>query len=112
MPSMSTEYNKAYYEKNKEHIKEKLYEKILCPVCYIWTARGNKSKHDKTAKHIKNMEKSKNKENENENKYKIIVICDIKDINKIGEMNKIGEINKIVYMNKIDDLNKIIEVRE
>ena len=92
MPSMNTEYNKAYYEKNKDHIKELLYERILCPECKIYTAKGNMNKHLKTKKHIKNLEKSKEK------KYKIIVVKDFSDfINTLKDREKFSNIQAIIF---------------
>jgi len=101
---MSKEYNKAYYEKNKEHIKGLLNMKIYCEYCNKWTNKGNRTNHEKTENHKKNVEKiNKEKENETGKNY-VIVICDIKDLNKIGD------INKIIYLNKIEDLNNLSKI--
>ena len=51
---------KEYYEKNKEHKKEyyeKNKEKIECEICKASIYRGSLSKHKKTQKHLKNLEK-------------------------------------------------------
>ena len=47
-----SEYNKKYIEEHKEQIKEKLKIKYTC-ICGSITLRYNKTKHEKTKKHLK-----------------------------------------------------------
>jgi hypothetical protein len=49
------EYQKVYYEKNKDNIKGKMKEKILCECGGEYT-KYNKNNHDKTKKHIEGIE--------------------------------------------------------
>lgn len=51
-------YLKEYYAKNKDSIKEKMKEKIVCECGEEYT-RYNKNNHEKTAKHIYGLEKNK-----------------------------------------------------
>lgn len=50
-------YIKKFIEKNKERIKEK----TECPICYSTYTYFNKSKHIKTKRHLKCLEKLNNK---------------------------------------------------
>jgi len=47
------EYQKKYIEKNKE----KLSQKIYCDVCDCWIRRDSKSRHLKSKKHLRNLDK-------------------------------------------------------
>jgi hypothetical protein len=49
-------YSKKYYEANKEEISEKYREKILCEICDCYVARSGIRKHERTSKHIGNIE--------------------------------------------------------
>jgi hypothetical protein len=58
MPSNSTEYNKKYYQNNKNHIKQlakKGLEKIKCELCDVEFSKKNRSIHMKSHKHINNV---------------------------------------------------------
>jgi hypothetical protein len=55
MPTMSTEYNKNYYEKNKDRQKAYVKEKIMCEQCKVEISRSNMGNHCKTKKHVNNM---------------------------------------------------------
>ena len=46
------EYNKTYYNKHYEQIKERLIQKVECPVCKCHMYLGNLSTHKKTKKHL------------------------------------------------------------
>lgn len=43
-----TEYNKRYYEKNKEQI---LQNKYTCEFCNKQVSKSNRTNHEKTVKH-------------------------------------------------------------
>lgn len=45
-------YNKSYYEKHREHILEKIKEKMKCDCCGCYVNRGNFHKHKKSTKHM------------------------------------------------------------
>jgi protein-arginine kinase activator protein McsA len=49
---ISVEQRKKYYLKFKEVNKDKIKEKIICPKCNGTYDYFNKSKHEKTKKHI------------------------------------------------------------
>ena len=52
-------YNKTYYKQNKQKIIAHLGEQRLCEVCNRNYALYNLSRHRKSIKHIKNLEKIK-----------------------------------------------------
>lgn len=54
MPSMGSEYNKKYYEKNKEYFKNYVGEKGICEICKIGVTRSHKPRHERSIMHIKN----------------------------------------------------------
>lgn len=56
---MTSNYNKAYYQKNKEKILSHILEKVDCPVCSCKVARCNLSKHKNSNKHKMNITKQK-----------------------------------------------------
>jgi hypothetical protein len=74
------QYRKAYYEKNKEKIKENFkrycsngydpYEKVLCIECDKKISRCSLSKHNKTKTHLNRKRK---------NDYKILLFENIID---------------------------------
>lgn len=45
------EYNKQYYAKNRERIRQMMKEKIYCEVCKKQVARHNYSRHKTTERH-------------------------------------------------------------
>ena len=49
------EYSKEYYKKNEEKISKRRREKIECKVCNCMIMRTNKSGHNRTQKHIRNL---------------------------------------------------------
>lgn len=51
MPSVDLEYNKKYYENNKEKFKEYFSQKIKCEECGAVFTRSNLTNHKKTKKH-------------------------------------------------------------
>ena len=51
------EYDKEYYDINKEQIKEYNLTSIECVICNCQITRCNRLRHEKSNKHIKNMEK-------------------------------------------------------
>lgn len=46
-----------YYQANKVEILEKMLSKVECIVCKCYINFGNHNKHERTAKHLKNLEK-------------------------------------------------------
>ena len=48
-------YNKMYYQKNKSKILSQMYVKYKCDVCDCEIIRKEKPRHDRTAKHHKNL---------------------------------------------------------
>ena len=46
-----TNYNKTYYEQNKEKIKEYYKTKVTCEICGAVYARSSASHHLRTKKH-------------------------------------------------------------
>lgn len=62
------EYNKAYYEKNKE----KLREKVMCNACNKEIAKWNLASHQKTKKHRKLSETPEDKLNKAKDKLRLI----------------------------------------
>lgn len=53
-----------YYEKFKEKNDEKIHQKKICEVCGGSYTYFNKSKHNKTKKHLLGVLKKENPENE------------------------------------------------
>jgi hypothetical protein len=51
MPSMSTNYNKKYYEAHKEKQKAYMKQEIQCE-CGKTITRSNNTNHKKTKKHL------------------------------------------------------------
>ena len=49
------EYNRLYYEKNKERILKGMNEKIFCKYCNREYAKHRYDKHCRSAKHITNV---------------------------------------------------------
>lgn len=49
--SKTSEYNKLYYQKNKERILKQILEKVECDVCHCFVAKCNMNKHIKSNKH-------------------------------------------------------------
>jgi hypothetical protein len=49
---------KKYREANKEELKKKGKVKVLCEVCDCYVARSGIRPHERTKKHIRNLEKS------------------------------------------------------
>lgn len=49
-------YQRKYEAKNAGHIKARKAEKIMCPVCKLFISRSNKSIHEKTSKHTRNID--------------------------------------------------------
>ena len=54
MPSNTIEYQTKYYLKNKDKLKVYGNEKIYCVHCSCNTKRCNLTRHNQTAKHIRN----------------------------------------------------------
>jgi len=50
-------YNKKYYEKNKESLLKIQRVKVKCPICDTMVNKSGINKHNKTKKHMKNLEK-------------------------------------------------------
>lgn len=50
------EYKKEYYETNKETIKGKMSERITCPHCQSEFWRSQTKRHQRTKKHINNIQ--------------------------------------------------------
>ena len=46
------EYNKKYYDSHYESIRNRLIQKVKCPVCNCEMYLGNLSTHKKTKKHL------------------------------------------------------------
>ena len=46
----TTEYDKQYHDKNKEHIHSRKNERITCNVCGCYSSKANISTHQKTKK--------------------------------------------------------------
>ena len=59
MPTNTLIYNKTYYAQNKQKIIAHLGEQRLCEVCNRNYALYKLSRHRKSIKHIKNLEKIK-----------------------------------------------------
>ncbi len=96
------EYNKNWYEQNKEKHLSNSKEKIKCDICNCMVTKGQISTHNKTKKHLTNTEKielynQKLREQEQEDKLKMFNLM----IEKI-ESGEIKENN----INKIKDLLK------
>ena len=56
----TTEYDKQYHDKNKEHIHRRKNERITCNVCGCYSSKSNISTHQKTKKcksYVKPIEK-------------------------------------------------------
>ena len=60
MNNKKSEYNKTYYEKNKQKIIDHLKEKQICEICNRQFAIANISRHNKTKIHIALVEKITN----------------------------------------------------
>ena len=58
MPTNPEGYYKAYYEKNYDKIYKNQMKKVTCIHCNCKSLLCNLSKHKKTKKHLKNVEKS------------------------------------------------------
>jgi hypothetical protein len=56
MPTMSKEYNQAYYLAHKEKQKAYMKHEILCVECGKLITRSNMTNHKNTKKHIKAVE--------------------------------------------------------
>lgn len=63
----TAEYNKKYYESNKDRIKEMMTQKIECEVCKKMVSKCNLPKHQRTEK----CQKVNKKKQDNENTDKI-----------------------------------------
>jgi hypothetical protein len=55
--STPLKYNKVHYEKFKNKNKDKINEKIECPICLGSYTYFNKSSHNKLKKHVKHLNK-------------------------------------------------------
>ena len=55
MLTKKQQYNKTYYEKHKEKVKQYNYEKINCIVCNRNISRCVLRRHQKTKKHKTNL---------------------------------------------------------
>ena len=55
---ITKEYNKKYYEKNREKHLNNLKQKIYCDCCHVEISKVNINKHNQTKKHqlLKNFE--------------------------------------------------------
>ncbi len=88
------EYNKIYYEKNKEKHLNYLTEKIECEICNVSVSRTNLSSHKKSNKHIKNQQKI---ENEKEAEIKKNTIEHAKTmLDKLYIMDNNGNMSKLI----------------
>ena len=50
----TTQYRKEYYNKNKDHILQKMYRKVHCDVCNVEVSFCNLKKHQATKRHKSN----------------------------------------------------------
>lgn len=57
MPSNSREYMDAYYKKHRKRILERMNERVPCEICNIKITRCNMTKHQKSSKHKRNLDK-------------------------------------------------------
>ncbi len=93
------EYNKVYYEKNKEKQLKYLTEKVNCDICNLSISRTNMNAHKKSKKHTAALEI---------NKYKHIV-NNVNNVLHSEEENKnlnIEELKSIVNIeNNLLELN-------
>ena len=48
---------KKYYDKNRDRLIELQYKDVFCEACNLTTKLYRLSKHKKTAKHLKNIQK-------------------------------------------------------
>ncbi len=55
MTMTKSESNKKYYQAHKQKILEHFTKKVMCKVCQQEYALGHIPRHNKTAKHLKNM---------------------------------------------------------
>jgi len=77
-------YNKDYYTKNLIIIKNKMKEKIICPLCGTLSSKSNMCYHQKTDK----CKKLQIKKDTEKNKNDIINLIDKKlDLNKLQQMS-------------------------
>ena len=58
------QYNKPYYEENKERILKMVGEKVMCEYCNKAVRKDYVHKHMRTPKHIKNVKDYEDKLNE------------------------------------------------
>lgn len=110
MPSMGNEYNKKYYEKNREKINNYNNERIRCDACEIEVSRVNKIKHEKSKKHERNTQKMINQNNLNHEKEKIDKIKGgiLKDLDeRIEQLEGLKRI--IQYCDILTNINNIPE---
>lgn len=54
-PEIIKKINKRYYDKHRDKIIKNLCKKVKCEACNITLMISNKSKHNKTMKHKKNL---------------------------------------------------------
>lgn len=87
MSEKKSEYNKTYYEKNKELWKTKYHNiKILCPVCNIEIKRDHyNSQHVKTKRHTRILELQEQKKAERE-KLKQEILEEIKQSQALSQI--------------------------
>ncbi len=88
------EYNKIWYEKNKEKHLEKMREKMICELCNVEITRSKYSVHEKSLKH-RQIKEMKEKIDEIENKKTVNNVLDsLVFIDNNGGMTKIRDLLK------------------
>ncbi len=87
------EYNKVYYQQNKDKHLEYISEKIECEICNVNISRGNMHVHKKTKKHLI---KQKKIEDERDFEIKKNTIENAKSmLDKLYIMDSSGNMNKL-----------------
>ena len=98
-------YNKDYYTKNLMIIKNKMKEKIICPLCGTLSSKSNMCYHQKTDK-CKKLQKNgieKKKNDIEKKKNDIIKLFDENlDLNKFQQMS-IKDLLKLFENNAIPE---------
>jgi hypothetical protein len=87
------EYNKVYYQQNKDKHLEYISEKVECNICNVSISRGNMHIHKKTKKHLKK-QKILEEEIEFENKKNTIENAKTM-LDKLYIMDNSGNMNKL-----------------
>ncbi len=92
------EYNKLWYEKNKEKHLKNMREKVECEICKCQINKSQVAVHKNTNKHLKNkIEYDKNQEIE---KKRIAALEATNMLEKLYVMDSNGNMNKLTDLYK------------